>query len=548
MAIVNQPTPLSNELAWNGDKNPIPDTNDGSKGLFSVEHGFPYVTQQPLAQGGIPPQRNDFNGVLNLLSKFIRYFQNGGVFAYSENMDYSVGMLVRSGDRLYVCKAENGANTSAGVQNISNSNYWNEITLEDTLSDTLVNQLKTVLVTEAKTAANTADWNTLTESRTYKISGATFSADKHQPVGAVGTGELIVLKNGDDTIAQVYYANSATYDKAGAYHRMCISGTWTDWVYNITNKGGSVTGNFTINGKLTVDTIEVSNSLTIGGAPPLGQDAIDKIQAQIISPEQVFYVSNNGSDSNDGTTLSKAFKTFSPIFENIKRDVPALQIYIDNTCDDLNYVLPQPFDFNSQIGKSGPQGKSLTISMTNYNLAINKDNRATIYVPHGKAFSNWDNSTRYDYYGNILASSCTSISLTGLNIKLQNKSDNKYSGFLLNSPNITISRSSIELQDYDLSNTFWNNSITGISLVEHIEITGSGYLINASSVNRYMTDPSLSEQTKQIGGISTLAVTQDVYVERLISGLDTTIDSNILNKGNHACTNDVYVNFSNIGS
>ena len=414
--------------------------------------------------------------------------------------------------------------------------------------DAHANLFKRALVTEAKTATNTADWNTLTESRTYKISGATFSVDKHQPVGAIGTGELVVLKNGDDTIVQVYYANSTEFDKAGAYHRVNVGGAWTDWVYNITNKGGNITGDFTINGKLTVDNIEVSEGLTIGGAPPLGQDAIDKIQAQIISPSQVFYVSNNGSDSNDGTTLSKAFKTFSPIFENIKRDVPALQIYIDNTCDDLNYVLPQPFDFSSQIGKSGTQGKSLTISMTNYDLAINKDNRATIYVPYGKAFSNWAGNKIYYYYGNILASSCASITLTGINIKLQNKSDNKYSGFLLNSSDITISRTSIELQDYDLSNTFWSNSITGINLSERVEITGSGYLINASSVNKYMTDPSLSEQTKQIGGISTLAVTQDVYVERLISGLYTTIDSNILNKGNHACTNDVYVNFSNIGS
>ena len=404
------------------------------------------------------------------------------------------------------------------------------------------------LVTGTNVAANTADWNTLTESRTYKITGATFAADKHQPVGAIGTGELVVLKNGDDTIAQVYYANSAAYDKAGAYHRMCIGNTWTDWVYNITNKGGTVTGDFNINGKLTVDSMDIKNNFTVAGGTPVTGDDLQKIQDQIISPLQTFYVSNNGSDDNDGLSLGTAFKTFSPIFTKVKKDVPALQIYIDNTCDDLNYVLPQPFDFSSQIGKSGTQGKSLTISMTNYDLAINKDNRATIYVPYGKAFSNWGGNKIYYYYGNILASSCASITLTGINIKLQNKSDNKYSGFLLNSSDITISRTSIELQDYDLSNTFWNNSITGINLSGYVEITGSGYLINASSVNKYMTDPSLSEQTKQIGGISTLAVTQDVYVERLISGLDTTIDSNILNKGNHACTNDVYVNFSNIGS
>ena len=548
MAIVNQPTPLSNELAWNGDKNPIPDTNDGSKGLFSVEYGFPYVTQQPLAQGGIPPQRNDFNGVLNLLSKFIRYFQNGGVFAYSSAMDYSVGMLVRNGDRLYVCKNENGANTSAGVQNISNSNYWNEITLEDTLGDTLTNQLKTVLVTEAEVANNTTDWNSLTESRTYKISGATFSATYHQPVGAVGTGELVVLKNGDDTIAQVYYANSAAYDKAGAYHRMCIGGAWTDWVYNITNKGGNITGDFNINGKLTVDSLDIKNNFTVAGGTPVTGDDLQKVQDQIIAPLQTFYVSNNGSDNNDGTSLSKAFKTFSPIYDRIKKDALTLRIYIDNTCDDLNYILTKPFDFNSQIGGSGSQGKGLVITPINYESAANTDTRATIYVPYGKAFSNYGSSNRYDYYGHILAAGCSSITLRGLNIKLQNKGENNYSGFLLNSPDITISRCNIELQTYDLSNTFWVNSLTGVNLSERVNITGSGYLINATSVNRYTTDPSLSKQAEQPREISTLAVTQNVYVERLISGVNTTVDSNILNKGNHACTSDVYVNFSNIGS
>ena len=194
-----------------------------------------------------------------------------------------------------------------------------------------------------------------------------------------------------------------------------------------------------------MDSLDIKNNFTVAGGTPVTGDDLQKIQDQIISPLQTFYVSNNGSDDNDGLSLGTAFKTFSPIFTKVKKDVPALRIYIDNTCEDLNYILSQPFDFNSQIGKSGTNGKSLTITSTNYNTAINTDNRATIYVPYGKAFSNWVNNNRYDYYGNILASSCTSISLTGLNIKLQNKSDNKYSGFLLNSPNITITRSSIEL-------------------------------------------------------------------------------------------------------
>lgn len=206
--------------------------------------------------------------------------------------------------------------------------------------DAHANLFKRALVTEAKTASNTADWNTLTESRTYKISGATFAADKHQPVGAVGTGELVVLKNGDDTIAQVYYANSAAYDKAGAYHRMCISGTWTDWVYNITNKGGNITG------KLTVNEVQVTDRLLIGEVDPahpdtsnfLTKDDLQKLQDQIIAPNQSIYVNAiNGNDDNDGTSSSKAVRTLNKAYELIKKTVPEITIFLYNGQEGITY-------------------------------------------------------------------------------------------------------------------------------------------------------------------------------------------------------------------
>ena len=514
MAIVNQPTPLSNELAWNGDKNPIPDTNDGSKGLFSVEYGFPYVTQQPLAQGGIPPQRNDFNGVLNLLSKFIRYFQNGGVFAYSENMDYSVGMLVRSGDRLYVCKAENGANTSAGVQNISNSNYWNEITLEDTLSDTLVNQLKTVLVTEAKTAANTADWNTLTESRTYKISGATFSVDKHQPVGAVGTGELIVLKNGDDTIAQVYYANSVAYDKAGAYHRINIGGTWTDWVYNITNKGGSVTGNFDIKGKLTVDTIEVSDSLTIGGAPPLGQDAIDKIQTQIIAPSQVLYVDQkNGNDNNDGTTQATAVRTLDKAVSLITKNIPTLTINLTTYTKPENQIY-NTFNISKPIDNSALKVDTFRLVGT-WDTYRTEHIIAKIIVPYGKVstgVADYSSGSPVEYYqwGRFFIEKPINVYLQSVMFEFSDDTldKDKYRNsifYCLNksyemrdchSNTMTLKDNCSIINVYNMTNI----DIINFSLGSGATITGTSLIIDDSNSKRYKTDPKTNPDAEYVAG------------------------------------------------
>ena len=513
MAIVNQPTPLSNELAWNGDKNPIPDTNDGSKGLFSVEYGFPYVTQQPLAQGGIPPQRNDFNGVLNLLSKFIRYFQNGGVFAYSENMDYSVGMLVRSGDRLYVCKAENGANTSAGVQNISNSNYWNEITLEDTLSDTLVNQLKTVLVTEAKTAANTADWNTLTESRTYKITGATFAADKHQPVGAIGTGELVVLKNGDDTIVQVYYANSTEFDKAGAYHRVNIGGTWTDWVYNITNKGGTVTGDFTINGKLTVDTIEVSDSLTIGGAPPLGQDAIDKIQAQIIAPSQVLYVDQkNGNDNNDGTTQATAVRTLDKAVSLITKNIPTLTINLTTYTEPENQIY-NTFNISKPIDNNNLKVDTFRLLGT-WETYRTEHIVAKIIVPYGKIETGiYDYSVepaeQYYQWGRFFIEKANTIYLQSVLFEF---SDDTIDSEKYRNSIVYGLEKSFQIRDlYGNTMTLKNNcsiinvySQTNIDIINfnasYATITGTSLIIDDSNSKRYKTDPKTNPDAEYVSG------------------------------------------------
>ena len=125
--IIDQPTMLPGAFAQNGDKNIIPSNNDGLTGLASIEKGFPPITQQPLASGGLPPQRADFNGIFNWLSLFNVFYQNGGVFAYSEDLDYDVSNFVTDGTDLYKCIKENGAGTDNGVQPLSNTTYWDKM-------------------------------------------------------------------------------------------------------------------------------------------------------------------------------------------------------------------------------------------------------------------------------------------------------------------------------------------------------------------------------------------------------------------------------------
>lgn len=124
MALVNQPPILASSFAVNGDKNTIPTTNSGTEGLASLSLGFPPITQQPVSQGGIPPQRADFNGIFNLITNFLMFIQNGSIFAYSSSLDYQPPAIVYGNNVLYRCIATNGANTSAGVQPLSNTSYW----------------------------------------------------------------------------------------------------------------------------------------------------------------------------------------------------------------------------------------------------------------------------------------------------------------------------------------------------------------------------------------------------------------------------------------
>lgn len=361
-----------------------------------------------------------------------------------------------------------------------------------------------VLVTESKTAANTADWNTLTESRTYKISGATFAADKHQPVGAIGTGELVVLRNGDDTIVQVYYANSTEFDQAGAYHRIYFGGAWTNWVYDITNQGGTingnlnvdgnlgVTGNSNINGKLTVDSIEISNQLTIGGAPPLGQDAIDKLQAQIIAPSQTLYVSNNGSDETGDGTITKPYKTIDFTATKINYDVPTVTIVIDNDCENLNYSM-HPIDFQ------GKQTESFNITITDWEKILQSDEfKPKLTINKGKAFIAYHGSIQLFGWGNFIASNIDTVSISCMNIYIGDDYTKYYPiGFLLYAKNVYIHSCIINATDYSLQ---VNNNLNNVLKVDDVNLDNySGLLFgDLSRITASSEEPAVDSLTNSI--------------------------------------------------
>lgn len=113
---------LSKAFAEDGDKTMPPATSaEAGRGRFSQALGFDALTETPITEGGVPPNRRDFNGVLNALSAFVLWFQRGGLMRWSATMEYEAGCEVLHNGTKYRCKA-----TCTGVTP-PNTSYWKNL-------------------------------------------------------------------------------------------------------------------------------------------------------------------------------------------------------------------------------------------------------------------------------------------------------------------------------------------------------------------------------------------------------------------------------------
>lgn len=83
---------LSGVIAEQGEFVIPPDSQEmAGDGRLSIRDGWGTETSTPIEQGGVPPRREDFNGMLYLLSQFALWQQQGGLMNYSSSLDYEVG-------------------------------------------------------------------------------------------------------------------------------------------------------------------------------------------------------------------------------------------------------------------------------------------------------------------------------------------------------------------------------------------------------------------------------------------------------------------------
>ena len=114
-------------LGSTADVNAIPATTPSGSGRASFSGLFPPVTQLPLDQGGIAPERGDFNALFKYLGEYIYYAMQGGVYTYVTTYDYTAGNFVLHEGSLYLCIAANGPGSA--IKYPTDVAYWRRLAL-----------------------------------------------------------------------------------------------------------------------------------------------------------------------------------------------------------------------------------------------------------------------------------------------------------------------------------------------------------------------------------------------------------------------------------
>lgn len=114
------PLPFANQ----GDKNSIPKDATGSQ-LASYQEGFPAITQKAVKKGGIPPERNDFNGILYLLSQWQYAFQNGWLPTFEQDVSDAIGGYAQGAVLWYKPTTGEFANTVVPLRSLIDNNTYN---------------------------------------------------------------------------------------------------------------------------------------------------------------------------------------------------------------------------------------------------------------------------------------------------------------------------------------------------------------------------------------------------------------------------------------
>uniref|UniRef100_A0AAU8KUW4 Tail protein n=2 Tax=unclassified bacterial viruses TaxID=12333 RepID=A0AAU8KUW4_9VIRU len=119
---MTNPTLITTPFAENGDKNIIPESVGAEPQNATMQAGFPPITQQKISEGGIPPERNDFNGMFNLVTQHLVHLNNGMSYEFDQEHADKIGgyplnarLMLDNGDIVKSTVANNTANPNVDM-------------------------------------------------------------------------------------------------------------------------------------------------------------------------------------------------------------------------------------------------------------------------------------------------------------------------------------------------------------------------------------------------------------------------------------------------
>ena len=147
--------------ASGGDaQSPIPETQPSGANRASFQYGWPAITSMPVADGGIPPNRLDFNGIVQTLTAFAYAIQQGQYTTYNSTVANKIGgypqgailWYINNGQPQYLVQSIIANNTNS---DLTDTSAWQPLTLNPygaamlgTLTDQMALQLRNIAIVD----------------------------------------------------------------------------------------------------------------------------------------------------------------------------------------------------------------------------------------------------------------------------------------------------------------------------------------------------------------------------------------------------------------
>ena len=290
-----------------------------------------------------------------------------------------------------------------------------------------------------------------------------------------------------------------------------------------------------------MDSLDIKNNFTVAGGTPVTGDDLQKVQDQIIAPEQHLYIdSTNGSDETGDGSAGNPYKTINKAYTAIKTGVPNITFMLENTTQKDYVVTGMDFGTMSNLESVSFRPRYWdALYRTTVNLIVQYGK-----VPYTTVVQEGVAKTSYAWGTVLLRANGREVSFVGINISVQEGyTDSKYASYLLECKSLNFNTCSLNLGSLGimLSKQILGNSFD----FESGKLTGCTGLFLVSSSANSIDDPSIN--TNNINyPIDTLDTSFGVvYVYNSAVVVNTSVPDEMLASGNRGIANNIHVIYKN---